>query len=186
MTTRVLALAMVASLGLAAPPTAGAQAPLDPARSPDVAFVAKTRDLAAADGELATVILARAKAPAVRAFAKRVIDARDAIVKELATLAGTRQIAVAPTPEALPAGAKDAVLSKVLVDLKAQPPRAFDAAALAALIASREAAVSLFETESRDGRDAELKEWAARQLPALREHLAAARAIRLRRGSPSS
>ena len=51
------------------------------------------------------------------------------------------------------------------------------------MIASRESAVALFEAESRDGRDAEVKEWAARQLPALREQLDAARALRPR---PSS
>ena len=51
------------------------------------------------------------------------------------------------------------------------------------MIASRTAAVALFEAESRDGRDDEVKEWAARQLPALRDHLTAARALRPR---PSS
>ena len=62
--------------------------------------------------------------------------------------------------------------------LAAVPRAAFDAAFVTAMIARREAAVALFEAESRDGRDDEVKEWAARQLPALREHLAAVRALR--------
>ena len=65
----------------------------------------------------------------------------------------------------------------------AQRPPAFDAAFLAVMVASGEAAVALFEAESRDGRDDEVKEWAARQLPALREQLATVRALRPR---PSS
>ena len=33
------------------------------------------------------------------------------------------------------------------------------------------------ESESRDGRDVDLKEWAAKQLPALRDQLAKARVL---------
>jgi len=51
------------------------------------------------------------------------------------------------------------------------------------MVTSLDAAVALFEAESRDGRDDEVKEWAARQLPALRDQLAAARALRPRPGS---
>ena len=51
------------------------------------------------------------------------------------------------------------------------------------MVASRESAVALFEAESRDGRDAEVKEWAARHPPAPREQLEAVRPLRPR---PSS
>ena len=98
----------------------------------------------------------------------------------------------APAPQAANAAASGGAATaegpppdgmKAVAVLRSQPPAAFDAAFVAAMIASREAAVALFEAESRDGRDAEIKEWAARQLPALREQLVAARALRAR---PSS
>ena len=134
----------------------------------------------------------------MKAFAKQVLDAHAAIARELAAMGRTSPIAGAPRAEpastnapAPQAASADAATAegpppdgmKAVVALRSQPPAAFDAAFVAAMVASREAAVALFEAESRDGRDAEIKEWAARQLPALREQLVAARALRPR---PSS
>jgi putative membrane protein len=166
--------AMAVAIALSTAPRAAAQAPdvaraADPARSADVAFLAKATEAAGSDAELARLGAQRAKTPSVKAFAKLMLDAHAALAKELDAMAGTRQITNVPhvdTP------------SKAAVSLRSQPPAAFDAAFVAAMIASRTAAVALFETESRDGRDDEVKEWAARQLPALRDHLAAARALR--------
>jgi putative membrane protein len=175
-----LVTAMAAAIALSAAPHGAAQAPVDvaraadPSRSADAAFLAKARESAAADAELATLAAARATKPATKAFAKVVLDANRALVRELEAMAGTRQIANVPRAEAP---------SKVAATLRSQPPAAFDAAFITAMIAGRTAAVALFEAESRDGRDDEVKEWAARQLPALRDHLVAARALRPR---PSS
>ena len=115
----------------------------------------------------------------MKAFAKQVLDAHAALVGELGAMGRTSPIAGAPragAADGTDAAPPDAM--KAVVALRSQPPVAFDAAFVAAMIASREAAVALFEAESRDGRDAEIKEWAARQLPALREQLVAARALR--------
>jgi len=175
-----LVTAMAVAMALAAASPARAQAPVDvaraadPSRSADAAFLAKARESAAADAELATLAAARATKPATKAFAKVVLDANRGLVRELEAMAGTRQIANVPRSEAP---------SKVAGTLRSQPPATFDAAFVTAMIAGRSAAVALFEAESRDGRDDEVKEWAARQLPALRDHLAAARALRPR---PSS
>ncbi|MEO5819065.1 MAG: DUF4142 domain-containing protein [Vicinamibacteraceae bacterium] len=149
-----------------------AQALADPARTPDAAFVAKASEAAAADLQLAKLAVTRAAAAGIKALARTVVDSRTVLARDLATMAGTRQIASPPHPDAKPASA-----------LRAQPRASFDAAFLAAMITNGEAAVALFDTESRDGRDDEIKEWAARQLPALREHLTAVRALRLRAGS---
>jgi putative membrane protein len=172
--------AMAAVIALSAAPHAAAQAPVDvaraadPSRSADAAFLAKARESAAADAELAALAAVRARKPATKALAKVVLDANRALVGELEAMAGTRQIANLPRAE---------TRSKAAATLRSQPPAAFDAAFVSAMIAGRSAAVALFEAESRDGRDDEVKEWAARQLPALRDHLAAARALRPR---PSS
>jgi putative membrane protein len=183
-----LALLIVFGVAPIAAPPAGAQASADPGRSPDAAFVAKASDTLAADAELATLALARATAPGVKAFAKQVLAAHDALARELAAMGRTSPLAGAPPIEATKTEAPkteapktDAM--KAVEALRAAPRAGFDAAFVAATIASREAAVALFEAESRDGRDAEVKEWAARQLPALREQLVAARALRPRRSS---
>jgi putative membrane protein len=174
------ALALCASLWCAPPAAAQASLPrttIDPARSADAAFVAKAADVIAVDTELATLAATRASAGDVKALARRVLDARAVIARDLAAMAGTRQMPVAPRVPA------DAPAPTAAAALRSTPPGKFDAAFLAALIANGEAAVALFDAESRDGRDDEIKEWAARQLPTLREHLTAIRTLRPRPGS---
>jgi len=172
------ALTMASAIALAAVPAVRAQAVADPGRSPDAAFVAKASDAAAVDAELATLAVTRARAAAVKAFAKQVLDTHAALARELAAIGRTPPLAGAAKVDATPPDAMKAVAA-----LRSVPPARFDAAFVAGMVASREAAVALFEAESRDGRDAEVKEWAARQLPALREQLDAVRALRPR---PSS
>jgi putative membrane protein len=190
-----VALAMVWAIALPVTPSVWAQAGADPGRSPDAAFVAKASDAAAVDAELATLGATRARAAAVKAFARQVLAMQAALARDLGAMGRTSPIAGAPRAEPGPTGAAAAGAAtpgvgkpdapppdgmKVVAALRSEPPAAFDAAFVAAMVASREAAVALFEAESRDGRDAEVKEWAARQLPALREQLDAARALRAR------
>jgi putative membrane protein len=158
---------------LTASPAVG-QVLADPARTPDAAFVAKAADAAGVDAELASIAVQRAAAPDVKTLARRLRDGRKTIARDLAAMAGTRQIAGPSRPTS----------SKPATALRAQPRAAFDSAFLTMLVANGEAAVALFEAEARDGRDDEIKEWAARQLPALREQLTATRALRSREGAP--
>jgi putative membrane protein len=171
-------LGAVMATGWFAPASAG-QRLADPARTPDAAFVAKAADAAAADIELAADAVRRASATAVKALAQRVLESRRVIGRDLEGMAGRRQIASAERPD--PHKRTESVTPPVA--LRTQSPAAFDAAFLAAMAANTEAAVALFEAESRDGRDDEIKDWAARQLPALRDQLTAIRALRARPAS---
>lgn len=176
----LLALALTAGATVAPPvgaQAAGPQPTVNPARSPDAAFVAKAADVLTVETDLAALAVTRASAADVKAVAKQVLDTRTAMARDLAALAGTRQMPGAPHSAADPPAPTPAST------LRATPALAFDAAFLAALLANGEAAVALFDAESRDGRDDEIKEWAARQLPALREHLTAIRRLRPRPGS---
>jgi len=177
----LFALAMMSIVALAAAPQVHAQAGGDPRRTPDATFLAKAADGVAADTELATLAATRARAAAVKAFAKQVLDTGSAIAGELAAMGRSPKVTIPSSPDGTNADARKADAAKAVARLLSQPPP-FDAAYVAAMVASREAAVALFEAESRDGRDGEIKEWAARQLPALRDQLAAARALRPRPG----
>jgi putative membrane protein len=180
--TRATSAVTLMALAIAVPaaPLAARQGPAevarsaDPSRSGDATFLAKATEAAAADEALAALAVKRATTPAVMALAVAVRDAHAALARELDAMAGTRKIAGVPRADAP---------STTMAALRAQPPAAFESAFVAAMIASHTAAVALFDAESRDGRDDEVKEWAARQLPALRDHLTAARALRPR---PSS
>lgn len=166
---RLGVLALPVMFVLAGASMASAQAVADPGRSLDANFLAKASEATALDAELAQLAVTRATSAGVKAFARQVLDAGAALDRELAAMARTRHIELAPA-----AGAVKPDAAKLAAGTRA----AFDAAFVTAMIARREAAVALFEAESRDGRDDEVKEWAARQLPALREHLAAVRALR--------
>src|SRR6478735_4057462 len=61
---------------------------------------------------------------------------------------------------------------------RSQSGAAFDRAFIDGAIADHEKDIALFEAEAKDGTDADLKAWAAKTLPTLREHLKAAQDLR--------
>jgi putative membrane protein len=186
---RVIRAVATASLVVAlAPPLAGQAPPTsayavtrevgapsaDPARTPDATFLAKAAEGNALDVDLARLGVARAVRPDVKAFAGQMLDAAGAIDTGLAALANAKDRAIAAPPATARTPAAEVATSDAA---------GFDVAFIAAAIARFEAAIALFEAESRDGRDEEAKDWAARQLPALRTQLAAANGLRPRPGS---
>jgi putative membrane protein len=160
-----------ATLVVASAPAATAQ---DPARTPDAIFIAKAAEANAIDRELAKLGADRAVRADLRTFARQCVDAAAAIDAGLQALAASKGIEIAAPP---------ATTRTPAADLAARPAADFDAVFVAAVVARQDAAVALYEGEARDGRDDEVKEWAARQLPALREHQAAARGLEPRPGS---
>jgi putative membrane protein len=60
----------------------------------------------------------------------------------------------------------------------------FDRQFMAHAVKDHEKAVALFESESKNGEDKDLKDWAGKTLPALREHLKMAKDLesKLKRG----
>jgi putative membrane protein len=187
--SRALALALTAasSLTLAAATQAAAQAPrpapepapiaapmpkapagpaMAAAMSPDSVFVAKAAEAGAKEVDVAKLGAAKATNPDVKAFAQRLVQDHTAVNTELAALAKSKDLKI-------PASARPAP-----VDLAKLSGAAFDKAFVALIVKEHDAAIALFEGESRDGRDAEVKEWAAKQLPALREHLTRAKSLK--------
>jgi putative membrane protein len=146
-----------------------AQAAASP--SADSAFITKAAEAGAREVVIAKVGANRASSADVKAFAQRLDKDHSALNSELTALAKAKHVDLtsrAPEPPA---------------DLASAEGAAFDRAFLALMVTEHEAAVSLFESEARDGRDSEVKEWAAKQLPALRDHLATAKALKGKAGS---
>ncbi|HEY7544554.1 MAG TPA: DUF4142 domain-containing protein, partial [Blastocatellia bacterium] len=76
----------------------------------------------------------------------------------------------------LPAGLDDS--QKKMVDKMSKLSGAeFDREYMSLMVKDHEKAVALFEKESKDGKDQELKTWAGNTLPTLREHLQMARDV---------
>jgi putative membrane protein len=64
-----------------------------------------------------------------------------------------------------------------LDDLKSKTGKDFDRAYDQMQVAAHEDAVALFETYSKSGDNPDLKAWAAKTLPHLKEHLALAKKL---------
>jgi putative membrane protein len=181
--SRAFVLSAAAAMTFVAAGTVRAQAsPAGPAfargtaaaNTADAVFIAKAAEAAAADAALARLGAAKAMTRDVRVFAQRLAQGRSALAREIATLARSKSVDLAPPP---------AEVRRVGADLAPLTGPAFDRAFMAAATRAHAAAVALFEAQSRDGHDADVKEWASRHLPAMRDQLTRAQAIKPARRS---
>ncbi|MPV66737.1 DUF4142 domain-containing protein [Burkholderia sp. BE17] len=134
----------------------------------DAEFVDKAAMLGKVERQASQLALDRSSNPDVKAFARRIVDDHARIAGELRQLGAQKGVPVQ---------------TRMLVDpavtaLRAKDGHAFDTAYVAlAGPRAHEAAIRLYEAEARNGRDPQLRAFAARALPALRAHLAAARQL---------
>ena len=93
------------------------------------------------------------------------------------TASNAELMSLAQVPPAPPtAAAREAATAA----LSAQVDLAFDRAYVAQAAADHRTAVALYEQQAADGKDERLKLWAGQKLPALRDHLATARALEIK------
>lgn len=163
----------------AAAATAGATVPASLAAG-DLDFV-----LHAAQGGLSEVTLGRlaqerAGAAEVRQFGQRMVEDHTRANEELARLVQPR--GVVPERE-LPEAHR--AVERTLATLSGQ---AFDEEYLGQQVGGHRAMLALFEHAARHARDPALKEFAARQVPIVQQHLEQAQALhqRVTRGGRSS
>ena len=121
--------------------------------------------------EVASARLAveRARRPAVRAYAQRLLDAHTARTERLVALAGQKGVSVP--------GGLEPVQERAFADLR-DNTRNFDQAFVAAQIESHQRAITTFQAEADNGRDPDVRNFAQQGLPDLRSHLAMAQRLR--------
>jgi putative membrane protein len=139
----------------------------DKSPSSDPAFVMK-----ASASDLAVINLSRiaeksASDSGVKKFAQQMIEDHTKTRKDLLDLVNKKRWTAAKTMDA-----DHEKMSTKLLGLKGDE---FDRAYVAGLVKEHEAAVALFEKQAKDGQDEDLKAWAKKTLPHLREHLKMAR-----------
>lgn len=179
--TRTLRLALiVAAAALAG--TAGAQTATPPAATASAA-AATARDVSrgdrqflekAAAGGMAEVALGnmareRGGSDAVRQFGERMVKDHTGANEQVNRLAVARGVG---TP-----ADSDRHQRRTMERLGKLEGTAFDQEFAKAMVEDHERTVELFEKQSRRGDDAELKAFATKTLPTLRDHLAGARAL---------
>lgn len=134
----------------------------------DAEFVDKAGMLDKVVRQASQLALDRASNPAVKAFARRMIDDHARIAGELRQLGAQKGVPVQ---------------ARMLVDpavsaLRTKEGHAFDTAYVAlAGPRAHEEAIRLYEAEARNGRDSQLRAFAAGTLATLNAHLAAARQL---------
>lgn len=137
--------------------------------SEDATFARK-----AAAGGLAEVqagALAREKGASerVKQFGAHMTEDHSRANEELKALAASKDIALPSTP--------DAAHQKAKARLESQSGQSFDRAYRSQMVDDHKKTIALFEKQVRTGKDVELKAFAAKTLPSLREHLKMAQAL---------
>ena len=156
-----IALALIALIGPAA-------AQVQP-NNADREFVNKAAIGGVAEVELGRVATQRAARPSVRSFGQRMVTDHGRGNAELATLARSKGIDVSNTLDVTHQAMRDRLSGLSGAD--------FDRAYMSEMVRDHTEDIALFERAAQTATDADIKAYAARSLPMLREHLALARQV---------
>ncbi|MBS1797441.1 MAG: DUF4142 domain-containing protein [Acidobacteria bacterium] len=143
--------------------TPASPSPANDAKNPDSAFLTE-----AAQGGMAEVMLGRlaaskAQNPDVKKFGQRMVDDHTKANNELKELAVKKNFTL-PTD----VNAKQKSLMDKLEGLSGAD---FDKAYVDAMVDDHEEDVDDFKDEAENGKDADVKAWAAKTVPTLQSHL---------------
>jgi putative membrane protein len=99
----------------------------------------------------------------VRSFGKKMVDEHTKLGNELQSLASRKGLAL-PDDISITQKAGNKILST-------KSGHAFDESYMSSMVKDHKDDVEAFEKEANNGTDADVKAWASRSLPMLREHL---------------
>jgi putative membrane protein len=141
---------------------------------PDAAFVMEAGHDGHAEVEHGKLAQKNASRPAVKEFAQRMVNDHTKAGDELGPIAKKLGMKV-------PSGMSDkhAAEQKKLAALTGDK---FDQEYIAHMVQAHESAVTLFQKQAKHGEAKELRDFAAKTLPTLEEHLKAARALKEAKG----
>ena len=155
-----VALVTLAVWGGLAPRSFAAQ---QPEASPDQTFAQKAVVGGWEEVQLGKLAAERAASPDVKQFGQRMVADHDQANRELMALVKQKGLTVPTAPD--PQHQEEATRLATLHGA------AFDRAYLQQMVRDHEDDVRLFRTQAQEGRDPELKRFAAATLPTLEEHL---------------
>jgi putative membrane protein len=139
----------------------------------DREFLIEATETGLAEAEASHLVAERGADLAVRSFAERLLAHHAQTNDELGHLAALKGLTLPAEP-----GAEKGALVGALRGLGGA---ALDRAFLQRLVASRPAAIALYEREAKGSEDPELRAFAAKTLPLLREHQALTRQLAVER-----
>jgi len=163
-----------ANTGINATTNANATAQTSPVRTApnarsDSDFVNAVAMDGMAEVELGRLAVGKAKSPEVKQFAQRMVADHSKAHAELKQLMSNKNVTLTAEPNAQQKADKDR-LSKL-------SGAEFDREYMSLMSAGHDKAVAAFEEEARNGHEADVKTWAAKILPTLKEHQSLAKQI---------
>jgi putative membrane protein len=129
----------------------------------DQEFVTKASGAGLAEVNLSNLALRKAASADVKRFARRMVDDHMRMNTDLLRIADRKQLSPAKEMDKKHQDASDKLAKLDGAD--------FDHEYLSAMVADHKEAVDLFQKVAKDGKDADLKAFADRALPAIKDHL---------------
>lgn len=129
----------------------------------DQHFVMEAAKGGLAEVELGKLAAEKASSEDVKKFGQRMVDDHGKANDELKSLAQSKNITLPTAPDS-----KDKAKMDRLSKLSGE---AFDRAYMQEMVKDHKKDVNEFRTESKSGKDPEIKSWASKTLPTLEEHL---------------
>jgi len=164
----LLATAAAAQAPRSNPATTGAALPAPSAQE----FINKVAVSDMFEVQAGQLALAKAPDADTKPFAQKMVTDHQKTSSELKSLIDGGKVK-ATLPSAL-----DSQHQKMLDDLKAKNGKDFDQAYDQSQVKGHQDAVALFEAYAKGGDDPELKQWAAKTLPHLKDHLSMAQKLK--------
>jgi putative membrane protein len=129
----------------------------------DDQFVNKASGAGLVEVNLGNIALKRANSADVRRFAQQMVEDHTKANLELLVLADKKKLSMARVMDQ-----PHQALAEKLLRMEGAD---FDREYMKGQLADHEEAVALFENESKNGNDGDLKDWAGKTLPTLKHHL---------------
>jgi putative membrane protein len=133
------------------------------AASPDAAFVQKAAAGGMAEVEMGKLAQDKATVDQVKQFGARMVQDHSKANDELKQVAGTKGVQ-------LPAG-PDAQAQAEMKKMQGMSGASFDKHYMDHMVADHKKDIAAFESEAKSGKDPEVKAFAQKTLPTLKEHL---------------
>lgn len=140
-----------------------------PTTRSDSSFVNTVAMDGMAEVELARLAIQKAKSPDVKQFAQKMVADHSKANVELKQLASNKNATLPAEPNAQQKADKDRLAKLSGAE--------FDREYMSLMVAGHDKAVAAFEGEARDGKEVDVKTWASKTLPTLREHQTLAKQI---------
>jgi len=131
--------------------------------SPDQSFMMKAAQGGMAEVELGNVAQSNGQNDDVKKFGQRMVNDHSKAGDELKNLASQKNVTLPTSLDAMDQATKDR--------LSGMNGAAFDHAYMTDMVKDHKTDIALFEREARHGQDPDVKAWAAKTLPTLRDHL---------------